>query len=114
MKKTYSGTDGNVGFIAGWESSNDEVGTGEQEIKKIIEGQRLELELRFKVPYESEANAYMTTDAISATETRLKWGLKGKMQYPMNLMLVAMNMDKMLGKELQTGLDNLKVLLEKK
>ena len=114
MKKTYSGTDGTVGFIAGWESTNDEVGVGEQEIKKIVEGERLELELRFKVPYESKANACMTTEALSPNETKVTWGFKGQMPYPMNLMLVTMNMDKMLGKELQTGLENLKVLLEKK
>jgi uncharacterized protein YndB with AHSA1/START domain len=114
MKKTYSGTDGTVGFIAGWESTNDEVGVGEQEIKKIVEGERLELELRFKIPYESKDNAYMTTEALSPNETKVKWGFKGQMPYPMNLMLVTMNMDKMLGKELQTGLENLKVLLEKK
>lgn len=29
MKKTYSGTDGTVGFVSGWDSTNDEVGKGE-------------------------------------------------------------------------------------
>src|SRR6478736_279635 len=32
MKKTYTGTDGTVGFISAWESENKNVGTGEQEI----------------------------------------------------------------------------------
>jgi hypothetical protein len=41
------------------------------------------------------------------------WGFKGKMPYPMNLMLLCMNMDKMLGKDLGTGLQNLKSTLEK-
>jgi hypothetical protein len=35
------------------------------------------------------------------------------MAYPMNLMLVFMDMDAMLGKDLQTGLNNLKAVLEK-
>jgi hypothetical protein len=113
MKKTHSGTDGTVGFIAGWESTNEELGTGEQEIKKIVEGERLDLELRFKVPFEATDNAYMTTEAVSASQTKVKWGFKGAMPYPMNLMLVTMNMDEMLGKELQTGLNNLKTILEK-
>ncbi len=38
MKKTYSGTDGTVGFISAWESDSSDVGVGEQEIKKIAEG----------------------------------------------------------------------------
>lgn len=114
MKKSYSGTDGTVGFISSWESTNEEVGVGEQEIKKIVEGQRLDVELRFKVPYESTDYAYMTTEALSPTETKVNWGFKGKMPYPMNLMMVTMNMEGMLGKELQTGLDNLKAHLEQK
>jgi hypothetical protein len=35
------------------------------------------------------------------------------MPYPMNLMLLFMDMDGMLGKDLQQGLDNLKGVLEK-
>jgi len=35
IKKDYRGTDGTVGFVSAWESDNDDVGKGEQEIKKI-------------------------------------------------------------------------------
>jgi len=35
------------------------------------------------------------------------------MKYPMNLMFLFMDFDKMLGDDLQTGLDNLKTVLEK-
>ena len=38
MKKEYKGTDGTVGFVSSWESEQKNVGKGEQEIKKIIEG----------------------------------------------------------------------------
>jgi uncharacterized membrane protein len=41
-KMDYKGTDGTVGFIASWDSKNDEVGQGEQEIKSIVEGSRIE------------------------------------------------------------------------
>ena len=37
----------------------------------------------------------------------------GKMNYPMNLMLLFMNMDKMIGKDFESGLKNLKTILEK-
>jgi hypothetical protein len=36
------------------------------------------------------------------------------MKYPMNIMLLFMNMDEMLGKDLETGLVNLKAVMEKK
>ena len=58
MTQTYTGTDGEVGFVARWEG-NKEVGTGEQEIKKIVENSRIESELRFYKPWESQSDAYM-------------------------------------------------------
>ena len=45
MKKEYKGTDGTVGFISGWESSNPDVGKGEQEIVAIDPGNRIDYEL---------------------------------------------------------------------
>lgn len=113
MKKTFSGIDGTVGAISAWESKDKNVGVGEQEIKKIVEGERIDFELRFKVPFESTDMAYMTTEAISPSQTKVKWGFNGKSPYPMNLMLAFMDMDKMLGKDLETGLNNLKDVLEK-
>ncbi|GIZ08294.1 SRPBCC family protein [Flavobacterium sp. UMI-01] len=113
MKKSFSGTDGTIGAIAAWESQNEQVGKGEQEIKQIIEGERIDFELRFKIPFEANDNAYFTTEKITPNSTKVKWGFNGKMPYPMNLMLPIMNMDKMLGKDLQKGLENLKVILEK-
>lgn len=112
-KMDYKGTDGTVGFIASWDSQNDEVGKGEQEIKSITEGSRIEMELRFTRPFEATDNAYMTTEAAGENQTKVKWGFTGKMAYPMNLMLVMMDMEGMIGKEMDEGLNNLKTLLEK-
>ncbi|MEO8516067.1 MAG: SRPBCC family protein [Flavobacterium sp.] len=114
MKRHYSGTDGTVGFIYGWESEDKNVGVGEQELKKITEGERLDFELRFKVPMEATDNAYMTTQSLSPAQTKVKWGFFGKMPYPFNVMMPFMGMDEAVGKDLQTGLDNMKTLLEKK
>ncbi len=112
MKKTYTGTDGTVGFVSAWESDRDSVGAGEQEIKAIEEGKRIDYELRFKEPFESTASASMSTEATGENQTRVKWSFKGSMPYPMNLMLLFMNMDKMLGNDLSTGLNNLKGIME--
>jgi hypothetical protein len=113
MKKTFSGVDGTVGAISAWESSDENIGVGEQEIKKITEGKLIDFELRFKSPFEATEDAYMTTEAISSTETKVKWGFNGGIDYPTNLMLPFLQMDKVIGKDLQTGLDNLKMILEK-
>lgn len=113
MKKEYRGTDGTVGFVSAWESQNKEVGKGEQEIIAIAEGEKIDYELRFIEPFEAKDHAYMATEAVSDSVTTVKWGFDGKMDYPMNIMLAMMDMETMLGTQLQTGLDNLKKELEK-
>jgi len=102
-----------VGFVSAWDSEMNEVGKGEQEIKKIIEGDRIDFELRFIKPFEATDNAYMSTESVADSSTKVTWGFNGRMNYPMNLMLLTMNMDEMLGKDLQEGLVNLKANLEK-
>ena len=113
MKKSYKGTDGTVGFIAAWESTSDSVGVGEQEIMKLEEGKRVDTQLRFKTPFESKNNAYLITDDLGNNQTRVKWGFTGTMPYPMNLMNLFFNMDEAVGGDFETGLKNLKIVLEK-
>ena len=112
-KIEYHGTDGTVGFVGTWESGNKQVGKGEQELTKVEEGQRIELKLHFIKPIESTSASYMVTESVSADETRLKWGFNGKMKYPMNAMILIMNLPEMLGKDLDVSLGNLKTILEK-
>ncbi len=114
MKKTYHGTDGTVGFVYRWESDNEEVGWGEQEIKNITEGERIDFELRFIKPFESTESIFMTTQAVAENQTKVKWGFSGHMDYPFNMYLLLMNFEEMIGDDLQIGLEKLKTQLEKK
>lgn len=113
MKKTYQGTDGTVGFISAWESKKENVGAGEQEIVNMIDGERIDMKLRFKVPFEAQNDAYMITEDMSNNQTKVKWGFKGAFPYPFNLMGLFMDMEKAVGGDLEVGLQNLKNLLEK-
>ena len=113
MKKSYKGTDGTVGFVYTWESKNDQVGAGEQEIAKITENERIDMILRFKEPFEIQNSAYMTTESLPGNSTQVSWGFEGKMPYPMNLFGLFVNMEKEIGNDLETGLTNLKKELEK-
>jgi hypothetical protein len=114
MKKSYSGIDGQPGFVSSWESDNKDVGTGSQEIKGIKDGEKIDLGLHFIKPFEGRADAWMTTTALSPEQTKVTWGFHSKMKYPMNIMLLVMNMEKMIGDDLSTGLNNLKKLMESK
>ena len=112
MEKSFRGTDATVGFVSAWKSDNKDVGSGEQEILKIDDGERIDFELRFFEPFESTESAYMTTQSLSDNQTEVKWGFKGHMDYPMNLMLLFMDFEGIIGNDLATGLQNLKRKLE--
>ncbi len=112
IKQEFTGVDGTEGFTSSWEGNSD-VGKGSQTIKKITDGQRLDLDLHFIDPMDSHSPAWITTDEVSPTQTKVKWGMSGKMAYPFNFLGLFMNMDEMIGKDLQEGLNNLKVIMEK-
>ena len=110
MKKEFKGTDGNTGFVYGW-NGNDEAGEGEQEITGITEGERVDIEIRFKRPMQSVANTPITTEALSENQTKVSWAMEGSSPYPFNLM--SLFCDPMLGPDMETSLANLKNILEK-
>ena len=112
MKKEFTGTDGNTGFVYAWDSENKNVGKGEQEIIRLAEGERVDSEIRFIKPFEGIATTSMLIEPASERQTRVIWSMSGKNNYPMNLMIPFM--DNLLGKDLQMSLDNLKSILEKK
>lgn len=113
MKTEFRGEDGTVGFVSAWDSKDPKAGKGEQKITKIADGERIDYEIHFIEPMESTDSAFMTFVALSDSTTTVKWGFFGKMKYPMNLMLLTMDMEKMLAPDLQNGLNNLKGILEK-
>jgi Polyketide cyclase / dehydrase and lipid transport len=112
MKQTFTGTDGAVGFVSAWEGNKD-VGKGAQTITAIKDGQTLETDLKFIEPWESTAKAFLNTAAVNDSTTKVSWGFKSQMAWPMNITKLFMNMEKMLGDDYEKGLANLKGVLEK-
>jgi Polyketide cyclase / dehydrase and lipid transport len=113
MKTEYSGTDGTEGFVSAWDSENKNVGKGEQEILKIVNGERIDYEIRFIKPFASTSWANMIVASANENQTRVHWEFTGKMKYPTNLTLLFMNMEKMVGNDLEKGLQNLKTIMDK-
>ena len=113
MDRKFTGVDGEVGAINYW-NGNKEVGEGEQEITKIIEGERAEGELRFLKPFKSTSDCYLTTEAITDSETKVTWGFCGKNKFPMSIFTLFVSMDKMVGKDFEEGLATLKSIVEKR
>lgn len=112
IKMTYRGTDETPGFVAAWEGNN-QVGQGETEIKSIREEEQIDMEIRFVKPFASTSPAYLRTEALGESQTKVKWGMSGRMVYPMNAMQIFMSMDKAIGTEYEKSLVNLKGVLER-
>ncbi|WP_435622694.1 SRPBCC family protein [Flagellimonas sp.] len=112
MKKEFKGTDGEVGATSHW-IGNKEVGEGEQEITKIVDGERIESELRFLKPWKSTSDAFITTEAVGADKTKVTWGFSGTNKFPTSIFMLFMNMDKAVGGDFEEGLASLKSILEK-
>ncbi|MAX71115.1 MAG: polyketide cyclase [Flavobacteriaceae bacterium] len=113
MKQTFTGTDGEVGFISRWEGNKD-VGVGEQELTGITENSSVESQLRFYKPWKSQSDAYITTREIDANTTEVVWGFTGVNKPPSNIFFLFFNMDKAVGKDFEEGLSDLKLILESK
>lgn len=112
-KKEYKGTDATVGFTASWDSNNKDVGKGEQTIAGMVNNESIDYNIHFIKPFDGQAAAYLTVETVGNNQTKVRWGFTGKIKYPMNLMLLCMNMDKMIGDDLAVGLANLKGILDK-
>jgi len=97
MKKTFTGTDGKPGFIYAWDSEMKQAGKGEQEILDIIPDKELQYEVRFIKPFAGIAPSYIATDALTDNVTNVTWGFASRMPFPMNIVLLFMNMENMLG-----------------
>ncbi len=112
MQKKFTGDDGEVGAISYW-NGNKEVGEGEQEIMKIIDGERIESELRFLKPWKSTSDCYIDVEGLDNGNTKVKWGFSGNNKFPMTIMSLFKNMDSMVGPDFEEGMANLKNVMEK-
>ena len=110
QKVSEKGTDGTVGFVYSWDSQNKNVGAGSQEIKKLVENETIEYELRFERPMKNIAQSKFVVSVISNLQTQVIWDFRGPTKFPMSLFSGIFK--KMLGKDISKSLENLKKKLE--
>ena len=111
IKMEYVGTDGIEGFIARWSSQEDLVGEGEQQITKVT-ADRIEVDLRFKRPFESSQKAATFVQPLPGNRTLISNEFYGSDAYPMNLLSLLIG-KKMIRDAQTKNLENLKKILEK-
>jgi len=111
MKKTYSGAVSGVGASSAWEG-NREVGEGSITIIESVPPTRIVMDLQMVKPFNCRNRVVFTlTPTIDATT--VKWAMNGKSSYFSKLMGLFINMDRMVGKDFETGLAGLKRVAEK-
>ena len=111
MKKTHSGTSQGKGAALDWDGNKD-VGTGRMEVIESMPPSKIRIKLDFFKPFEAHNTAEFTLIA-KGESTEVTWAMYGTQSFMMKVMDIVMNMDKMVGKDFETGLANLKTLAEK-
>ncbi len=106
MKKALSGSVRGVGAIYEWDGNN-KVGQGRQEILEATSPSKVLIQLDFFRPFKARNTAeYTLTPHGHATQ--VTWAMFGPQSFMGKVMCLFMNMDKMVGKDFETGLANLK------
>jgi len=111
MKRTLSGAPMGGGAVYAWEGSS-KVGAGRMEIKDVAPPSKLVIQLDFIRPFEGH-NITEFTLVPRGAATELQWTMRGPATFMMKLMGLFTNMDKMIGKDFETGLATLKAVAEK-
>lgn len=109
--ETYRGEDGTVGFVYAWDGDK-KAGAGEQVITRLDQDARIDLEMRFIRPFAAKALTSYHLEHLSDHQTKIVNSMHGSLNYPMNVMLLFMNTDKMMGRDMETMLVKLKEILE--
>jgi hypothetical protein len=105
----YKGTDGTVGFTISW-NGNRKVGEGAKEIMNLIEGKKIETQIRFVKPMKMTADVVFELLNISENQTKVSMINSGTMNYPMNIFIPLA--EKNFPKDMDESLNTLKKILE--
>jgi hypothetical protein len=106
MKRTYVGAPAGQGAAYAWRG-NRNVGAGRMEIIETSPPLRLLIDLHFLKPFAARHKAEFHLEPAGAA-TRVTWVMHGRAHPIMKTMGLFTNMDRMIGRDFETGLANLK------
>ena len=111
LKRTYSGMESGKGAVYAWDGNNN-VGSGRMEILDTSKSSKIVIKLDFFTPFEGHNTAEFTM-LPQGDATNVTWLMQGPARFVTRVMQVFMNLDRMIGRDFETGLANLKKLTEK-
>jgi hypothetical protein len=110
MKQRREGASYGVGAIYAWDG-NKQAGAGRMEVVEIQPGLEVKIKLDFFRPFKSQNQTVFRTEPTNLG-TLVTWTMTGPMPFISKLMTVFVSMDRMIGKDFEEGLLNLRILLE--
>ena len=111
MKRSYSGAATGKGAVYEFDGNN-EVGKGRIEIAEASPPSKVVLTLDMIKPFQTH-NIVEYTLQPNGGSTNVTWAMTGAMPYMAKVMCLFFNMDRMVGKDFETGLANLKAIAER-
>lgn len=110
LQRTYSGAASGPGAVYDW-SGNRQAGQGRMEIMDTTPPANVSIKLDFIKPFEGH-NVVAISMEPSGGATAVTWRMTGPRPFLMKVMGVFMNLDKMVGRDFERGLANLKKIAE--
>jgi hypothetical protein len=111
MKRIFSGPESGEGSMYSW-NGNKKAGAGAMEIEKADVPSKVTIKLDFLKPFKSQ-NMIEFSLVPNGELTDVTWAMYGPSPFMSKVMQVFISMDKMVGKDFETGLHNIKVVAEK-
>lgn len=112
MQQAFAGPAAGVGQTYAWSGSKD-FGKGSMTIAESVPGQKVGITLEFVEPMKSTAACALTL-AGAPTGSLVTWSMDGNHNFIGKAFGVFMNMDNMLGADIEKGLARLKTVAEGK
>jgi uncharacterized protein YndB with AHSA1/START domain len=110
LQRTFSGSTSGKGSVYAWKGNN-KVGEGRMEILESTPSSRIAIKLDFIKPFEAHNTAEFTL-LSQGDETAINWAMRGATPFLGKIMHVFCNMDRMVGKDFEAGLANMKAIAE--
>ena len=111
MRRTFGSTTSGKGAVYEWDGNQD-VGKGRMEIAQSSPPSKIVIKLDFIKPFEANNTAEFTLEP-RGDATDVTWALFGPSPYISKLMSIFFSMDRMVGKDFEAGLADLKTVAEK-
>lgn len=108
MQRTHSGADHGVGAVYSW-TGTGKAGAGRMEILKSQGAASLVIQLDFFKPFKAHNTAEFTLRAEGGA-TNVVWAMYGPSPLVSKVMGLFFNLDRLVGKDFETGLKNLQAL----